>query len=48
MSSDLLAQITTSIVNGDPDRTLALTKTAIGAGLEPMSIIGVPYSSVSW
>jgi len=39
MSSDLLAQITTSIVNGDPDQTLALTKTAIGAGLEPMSII---------
>ena len=39
MSSDLLAQITTSIVNGDPDQTLALTKAAIGAGLEPMSII---------
>jgi corrinoid protein of di/trimethylamine methyltransferase len=39
MSSDLLAQITASLVNGEPDRTVALTRDAIGAGLEPMAII---------
>ena len=39
MSSDLLAQIATSVVDGDPDQTVALTKQALGAGLEPMSII---------
>ena len=39
MSSDLLAQIAASLVDGDPDQTVALTKQAIGAGLEPMSII---------
>ena len=39
MSSDLLAQIAASLVDGDPDQTVALTKQAIGAGLEPLSII---------
>jgi corrinoid protein of di/trimethylamine methyltransferase len=39
MSSDLLAQITASLVNGEPDQTVALTRDAIGAGLEPMAII---------
>jgi corrinoid protein of di/trimethylamine methyltransferase len=39
MSAELLNQITTSLVEGDPDRTVALTRQAINAGLEPMSII---------
>ncbi len=39
MSADLLNQITTSLVEGDPDRTVELTHQAVEAGLEPMSII---------
>jgi len=34
MSDDLIAQITQSIVNGDPDEALALTQQAITAGIE--------------
>jgi corrinoid protein of di/trimethylamine methyltransferase len=39
MSTDLLAQITKSLVDGDPDATVAGTKRAIAAGLEPLAII---------
>ncbi len=39
MSTDLLAQITNSLVDGDPDATVASTKQAIAAGLEPLAII---------
>ena len=39
MSSDLLAQITASLVAGDPDATVEGTRQALQAGLEPLSII---------
>ncbi|MBE3072341.1 MAG: corrinoid protein [Acidobacteria bacterium] len=39
MSSDLLNRITESLVDGDPDTTVACTRQALEAGLEPMSII---------
>lgn len=39
MSSDFLTQITASIVEGEPDETVALTRQALDAGLEPMTII---------
>jgi corrinoid protein of di/trimethylamine methyltransferase len=39
MAIDLLDQITTSLVEGDPDLTVELTRLAVEAGLEPMSII---------
>jgi len=39
MSKDLLSQITASLVDGDPDLTLSLTRQALQAGLEPMTII---------
>jgi corrinoid protein of di/trimethylamine methyltransferase len=39
MSTELLAQITSSLVDGDPGATVASTKQAIAAGLEPMAII---------
>ena len=39
MSTELLAQITNSLVDGDPDATVAGTKQAIAAGLEPLAII---------
>jgi len=39
MSDDLIAQITQSIVNGDPDEALALTQQAITAGIEPMQVV---------
>jgi corrinoid protein of di/trimethylamine methyltransferase len=39
MSTELLAQITNSLVDGDPDQTVAGTKQAIAAGLEPLAII---------
>jgi corrinoid protein of di/trimethylamine methyltransferase len=39
MSTELLAQITESLVAGDPDATLAGTRKAIAAGLEPLTII---------
>lgn len=41
MSAELLNQITTSLVEGDPDRTVELTRRALEAGMEPMSIIEV-------
>ena len=40
MSNDLLKQITTSLVEGEPDETVELTKKAMAAGLEPLVIIG--------
>jgi corrinoid protein of di/trimethylamine methyltransferase len=39
MSTALLAQITDSLVAGDPEATLAGTRQAIAAGLEPLAII---------
>jgi corrinoid protein of di/trimethylamine methyltransferase len=39
MATDLLDKITTSLVEGDPDLTVELTRQAVEAGLEPMSII---------
>jgi corrinoid protein of di/trimethylamine methyltransferase len=39
MAIDLLDKITTSLVEGDPDLTVELTRQAVEAGLEPMSII---------
>lgn len=39
MSNDLLAKITASLVNGDPDETVALTQQALDADLGPMDII---------
>lgn len=39
MSNDLLKQITASLVDSDPDGTAELTRQAIGAGMEPMTII---------
>ena len=39
MSSDLLAQITSSILGGEPDVTVDLARQALKAGLEPMAII---------
>ena len=39
MSNDFLKQITASLVDSDPDATAELTRQAIGAGMEPMTII---------
>ena len=39
MSSDILEQIITSLVRGEPDETVELTRQAIEAGLEPLTII---------
>jgi len=39
MTSDLLAQITASIVDGDPDLTVALTRQALTAGIEPLAVV---------
>jgi corrinoid protein of di/trimethylamine methyltransferase len=39
MSTDLLSQITASIVDGDPDVTVAKTAEALKAGVEPIAII---------
>ena len=39
MSSDLLNRITESLVDGDPDATVAHTRAALEAGIEPMAII---------
>jgi corrinoid protein of di/trimethylamine methyltransferase len=39
MSTDLLAQITASLVAGDPDAVVDGTRKAIAAGLEPLAII---------
>jgi corrinoid protein of di/trimethylamine methyltransferase len=39
MSEQLLSNISDSLVNGEPDATQALTREALQAGLEPMTII---------
>ena len=39
MSTALLAKITSSLVEGDPDATVAGVREAIAAGVEPMAII---------
>ena len=39
MSNDLLAQIRAVIIEGEPDEALELTRQAIEAGLEPLTII---------
>jgi corrinoid protein of di/trimethylamine methyltransferase len=39
MSFDLLSQITLSLVDGDPEMTVAATKQALAAGVEPLAII---------
>ncbi len=39
MSTELLAQITSSLVEGDPDRTVSATRQALSAGIEPLAII---------
>lgn len=39
MADDLFAQLTNSLVEGDPDETVTLTQAALEAGLEPMAII---------
>jgi len=39
MSNELVTQITTSIIEGKPDETVNLTRQALEAGLEPLTII---------
>jgi len=39
MAHDFLQRITESLVDGDPIRTVALTREALEAGVEPMAII---------
>jgi 5-methyltetrahydrofolate--homocysteine methyltransferase len=39
MSQEILEKLTNSIIEGDPDASLALTKEALEAGLEPLAII---------
>jgi len=39
MSSDILEQIITSVVEGEPDETVELTRQAFEAGVEPLTII---------
>jgi corrinoid protein of di/trimethylamine methyltransferase len=39
MSNDLLSRITTSLVDGDPEWTVAITREALAAGIEPLAII---------
>jgi corrinoid protein of di/trimethylamine methyltransferase len=39
MSTELLARIRTSIVDGDPDATIDNTRQALEAGIEPIAII---------
>jgi corrinoid protein of di/trimethylamine methyltransferase len=39
MSEDLLTKITASLVEGEPDETVDLTRQALEAGLEPLTII---------
>ncbi len=39
MSQELLAKITTSVVDGEPELTVDLTRQALTLGLEPMTII---------
>lgn len=39
MTTEILAQITSALVDGDPDATVAGTRQALAAGVEPMAII---------
>jgi corrinoid protein of di/trimethylamine methyltransferase len=39
MSKDLLTQLIISLIDGDPDVTVALTRQALDAGIEPLVII---------
>jgi corrinoid protein of di/trimethylamine methyltransferase len=39
MSDELLRQITESLVQGDPEATVDLTRQALAAGLEPLAIL---------
>ncbi|OGO25865.1 MAG: methyltransferase [Chloroflexi bacterium RBG_16_52_11] len=39
MSNDLYTQLASSLLDGDPDATEALTRQALEAGIEPMAII---------
>jgi corrinoid protein of di/trimethylamine methyltransferase len=39
MSHEILAKLTSSLVEGEPDDTVALTRQAIGQGMEPLTII---------
>lgn len=39
MTNDLLARITNSLVDGDPELTVAMTREALAAGTEPLAII---------
>jgi len=39
MSTDLLAQITASLVTGDPDAVVDGTRKALAAGVEPLAIV---------
>jgi corrinoid protein of di/trimethylamine methyltransferase len=39
MSSDFLTEIIASLVDGDPDATVAHTRAALAAGVEPLAII---------
>jgi 5-methyltetrahydrofolate--homocysteine methyltransferase len=39
MSSELLTKLTSSLVEGEPDETVSLTRRALDAGLEPLTVI---------
>jgi len=39
MSNELLAQISQSLVDGDPDATFALVQQGLASGMEPMTLI---------
>jgi corrinoid protein of di/trimethylamine methyltransferase len=39
MSNELLAKLTSSLVDGEPDETVALTRQALDLGMEPLTII---------
>ena len=39
MSQEKLEKLTSSIIEGDPDKAIALTQEALQAGIEPMTII---------
>jgi len=39
MTNELFTQLTNSLIDGDPETTVALTQEALAAGIEPMAII---------
>jgi 5-methyltetrahydrofolate--homocysteine methyltransferase len=39
MTSNLLTQITASIIEGEPDLTLSLTGQALAMGIEPLAVV---------